>query len=126
MTEQWEFQPGKLRIGSHITGGDVYGIVQENNLIKHHIMLTPKARGAVTYLAPPGNYTVKDVILETEFDGVKSQHTLIQVSYPFPFPPQLHRQKMYQCSGDPDPYGMFLNLSDPLVGSTDPDPFLFS
>ena len=83
VTEQWEFQPGKLRIGSHITGGDVYGIVQENNLIKHHIMLPPKARGAVTYLAPPGNYTVKDVILETEFDGVKSQHTLIQVGWPF-------------------------------------------
>jgi vacuolar-type H+-ATPase catalytic subunit A/Vma1 len=79
VTEQWEFQPGKLRIGSHITGGDVYGLVQENNLIKHHIMLPPKARGSVTYLAPPGNYTVKDVILETEFDGVKSQHTLIQV-----------------------------------------------
>ena len=83
MTEQWEFQPGKLRIGSHITGGDVYGLVQENNLIKHHMMLPPKARGSVTFLAPPGNYTVKDVILETEFDGVKSQHTLVQVSLLF-------------------------------------------
>ena len=83
VTEQWEFQPGKLRIGSHITGGDVYGLVQENNLIKHHMMLPPKARGSVTYLAPPGNYTVKDVILETEFDGVKSQHTLVQVSLLF-------------------------------------------
>ena len=28
VTEQWDFQPGKLRIGSHITGGDVYGVVQ--------------------------------------------------------------------------------------------------
>jgi len=79
VTEQWDFQPGKLKIGSHITGGDVYGIVQENNLIRHHIMLPPKARGTVTYLAPPGNYTIKDVVLETEFDGVKSQHTLVQV-----------------------------------------------
>ena len=31
ITEQWEFQPGKLRIGSHITGGDVYGVVQVTN-----------------------------------------------------------------------------------------------
>jgi len=79
ITEEWDFQPGKLRIGSHITGGDVYGTVQENNLIKHHIMLPPKSRGTVTYLAPPGNYTIKDVVLEAEFDGVKSQYTLCQL-----------------------------------------------
>lgn len=79
ITEQWDFQPGKLRIGSHITGGDVYGVVQENNLIRHDIMLPPKARGTVTYLAPPGNYTIKDVVLETEFDGVKTPYTLVHV-----------------------------------------------
>lgn len=79
ITEEWEFDPAKLRIGSHITGGDTYGKVQENNLIMHHMMLPPKSRGTVTYLAPPGNYTIQDVVLETEFDGVKSQHTLKQV-----------------------------------------------
>ena len=79
MTEQWDFQPSKLRIGSHITGGDLYGLVQENNLIRHNIMLPPKARGTVTYLAPPGNYTIKDVVLETEFDGEKTSYTLCQV-----------------------------------------------
>ena len=42
-------------------------------------MLPPKARGTVTYIAPPGNYTVKDKILETEFDGEKSEYTLKQV-----------------------------------------------
>jgi len=79
VTEQWDFQPGKLRIGSHITGGDVYGVVQENNLIKHSMMLPPKARGTVTYLAAPGNYTIKDVVLETEFDGEKTSYTMVQV-----------------------------------------------
>merc|ERR1719167_430016 len=79
ITEQWEFQPGKLRIGSHITGGDVYGIVQENNLIKPSMMVPPRSRGTVTYLAPPGNYTIKDVVLETEFDGQKTEYTLVQV-----------------------------------------------
>ena len=42
-------------------------------------MLPPKARGTVTYIAPPGNYTVNDKILETEFDGEKSEYTLKQV-----------------------------------------------
>ena len=44
------------------------------------MLLPPKARGTVTYLAPPGNYTIKDKILETEFDGEKTEYTLMQVS----------------------------------------------
>ena len=44
------------------------------------MMLPPKSRGTVTYLAPPGNYTIQDVVLETEFDGVKSQYTMVQAS----------------------------------------------
>ena len=79
VVEEWGFEPSKLRIGSHITGGDVYGTVQENNLINHKMMVPPKARGTVTYLAPPGNYTIKDGVLETEFDGEKTSYTLCQV-----------------------------------------------
>jgi V-type H+-transporting ATPase subunit A len=64
-----------------MTGGDMYGVVQENTLIKHKIMLPPKARGTVTYIAPPGNYTVRDKVLETEFDGHKTEYTLMQVRF---------------------------------------------
>ena len=42
-------------------------------------MLPPKSLGTVTYIAPPGNYTVKDKVLETEFDGKKTEYTLMQV-----------------------------------------------
>ena len=68
-----------LKLGTHITGGDIYGTVQENRMIKHKVLLPPKARGTVTYLAPPGNYTIKDKILETEFDGEKTEYTLMQI-----------------------------------------------
>lgn len=76
---QWEFQPLHIKNGSHITGGDLYGIVHENTLVKHKMILPPRAKGTVTYLAPPGNYTVDDVVLETEFDGEKSKFTMLQV-----------------------------------------------
>jgi len=80
VTAEWDFSHMHgVKIGSHVSGGDVYGIVQENNLIKHKVLLPPKARGTVTYIAPPGNYTVKDKILETEFDGQKTEYTLKQV-----------------------------------------------
>ena len=46
-----------------MTGGDIYGIVHENTLLKHRLALHPKARGTVTYIAPPGNYNVTVSIL---------------------------------------------------------------
>jgi len=75
----WDFTPSEVKIGNHITGGDVYGLVQENTLIKHKIMLAPRARGTVTFVAPPGNYTVDDTILETEFEGETTKHSMLQV-----------------------------------------------
>lgn len=79
ITKEWDFQPQNIKVGSHVTGGDVYGHVQENTLIQHRMMLPPKSRGTVTYIAPPGNYTVQDKVLETEFDGEKTEYTLMQI-----------------------------------------------
>ncbi|KAJ9590740.1 hypothetical protein L9F63_016256, partial [Diploptera punctata] len=76
---QWDFTPDNIKVGSHITGGDIYGIVYENTLVKHKLMLPPLAKGTVTSIASPGYYTVNDVVLETEFDGVISKHTMLQV-----------------------------------------------
>lgn len=42
-------------------------------------MLPPRAKGTITYIAPKGQYTLKDTILEVEFDGQKEKFTLLQV-----------------------------------------------
>ena len=47
-----------LQVGSHLTGGDIYGTVYENAMVNHKIMLPPKALGTVTYVAEPGTYDV--------------------------------------------------------------------
>ena len=54
-----------------MTGGDIYATVQENSLIEHRIMLPPGARGNVTYIAPAGEYSLEDKVIEVEFGGVK-------------------------------------------------------
>lgn len=78
--KKWDFKPYPgIRVGSHITGGDFYGLVQENSLIEHRLMLPPKSRGTVTWIAPAGQYDNTDVVLETEFDGEKTKHTMVQV-----------------------------------------------
>lgn len=54
-------------------------MVVENRLVKHKIMVPPRARGTVTHIAEAGSYDVKDIILETEFDGEKSKFSMLQV-----------------------------------------------
>ncbi|KAH8418762.1 hypothetical protein KR222_001365 [Zaprionus bogoriensis] len=77
--EMWEFNPLNVRVGSHITGGDLYGVVHENTLVKQRMIVAPRAKGTVRYIAPAGNYNLEDVVLETEFDGEITKHTMLQV-----------------------------------------------
>lgn len=52
-----------FQVGSHVTGGDIYGVVYENILVKHKLMVPPKARGKVTYIADPGTYDISVSLL---------------------------------------------------------------
>jgi len=78
-TRKYHFVPKQgIQVGEHLSGGDIFGSVQENNLINHKIMMHPKSMGTVTYIAPAGEYTIVDVVLETEFRGKKTKHTMMQ------------------------------------------------
>ena len=75
---KWAFTPGDYKVGDHITGGDVFGSVYENSLLDDHkIMLPPRAKGTITHIAEKGSYTVEDKVLELEFDGKKSDYTMM-------------------------------------------------
>ncbi|KAH1240088.1 V-type proton ATPase catalytic subunit A [Glycine max] len=74
----WEFQPKKIGEGDLLTGGDLYATVFENSLMQHHIALPPDNMGKITYIAPPGQYSLQDTVLELEFQGVKKKFTMLQ------------------------------------------------
>ena len=75
---KWDFTPGKLKVGDHITGGDIFGSVYENSLLDDHkILLPPRARGTITHIAEKGSYTVDEKVLEVEFDGKKSDYSMM-------------------------------------------------
>lgn len=59
------------QVGDRITGGDIYGLVQENSLLEHRVMLPANARGSITYLAAPGEYNIEEKVIEIEFQGTK-------------------------------------------------------
>lgn len=75
--KKWEFTP-VMKVGDHISGGDVWGTVYENSFIKvHKILLPPRARGTITKIASKGEYTVGEKILEIEFNGTKTEHGMM-------------------------------------------------
>ena len=75
---KWDFSPASYNVGDHVSGGDIYGTVYENSLVdKHKIMVAPRALGTITHIAEKGSYAVDDVVMETEFEGKKTQHTLM-------------------------------------------------
>mmetsp|Transcript_25498 Transcript_25498/g.76868 ORF Transcript_25498/g.76868 Transcript_25498/m.76868 type:complete len:617 (+) Transcript_25498:35-1885(+) len=79
--KKWPFVPNPaLKIGDNVTGGDVFGTVEENSLIKEHrIMVHPRASGKVTWIAAAGEYTITDTIMKTEFGGKTMEHRMLQV-----------------------------------------------
>ncbi|KAG5940285.1 H(+)-transporting V1 sector ATPase subunit A [Claviceps pazoutovae] len=84
-TKKWEFTP-TMKVGEHISGGDVWGTVFENSFIStHRIIFPPRARGIIRKIAPKGTYTVAEKILEVEFDGKKTEYPMMQ-SWPVRVP----------------------------------------
>lgn len=76
----WNFKPGTFKVGDHITGGDIWGSVFENNLLADHkIMLPPRARGRITRIAEAGSYTVIERLLAIEFDGNETEYSMMHV-----------------------------------------------
>lgn len=77
--KKWDFKPSKdFKEGDHITGGDCFGSVFENSLLNDHkILLPPRARGTITRMPKEGSYTVDEKILEVEFDGKKTEYSMM-------------------------------------------------
>ncbi|ORY79073.1 ATP synthase alpha/beta family, nucleotide-binding domain-domain-containing protein [Protomyces lactucae-debilis] len=77
--KKWDFNPGDLKVGDHVSGGDVIGSVFENSLLDDHkILVPPRQRGTITSIVEKGSYDLEDTIAEIEFEGKTSKLTLMQ------------------------------------------------
>ena len=75
--KRWRFEPA-LSVGDTVVGGDVYGTVQETEVITHKIMCPPKKKGTIVELIP-GEYRVTDRIGRIRLeDGTLEDITLMQ------------------------------------------------
>jgi len=76
---KWHFKPSAVKVGDHVTGGDVIGSVQENALVSHRICVPPRAKGTVKSVTGEGEFTVEDTVMEIEFNGKTHKLSLMQV-----------------------------------------------
>ncbi len=58
--KQWVFEPA-VEIGERVYGGDVIGYVQETDVVRHKIMLSPKLGGIIKEITG-GTCTAEDVV----------------------------------------------------------------
>ncbi|MBE6530155.1 MAG: V-type ATP synthase subunit A [Ruminococcaceae bacterium] len=73
----WHFVPAKKK-GDKVGPGDVYGTVQENEVVLHKILVPPKTSGTIVDLSD-GDYTVTDAIGHLKLaDGTEQEITLMQ------------------------------------------------
>lgn len=79
--KKWKYTPNSnIKVGDLVTGGDIIGSVYENSLIREHrVMVHPRKRGEVTWVAPAGEYTIVDTVLKTKFGGKETEHSMLQV-----------------------------------------------
>lgn len=75
--------------------------MHENSLLDHRIMVPPGAKGNVTYIAPAGEYSLTDKVLELEFGGVKKVHPRLSPDWQLclPLDPILQLQILSVWSG---------------------------
>ncbi|MGI6167048.1 MAG: V-type ATP synthase subunit A [Eubacteriales bacterium] len=75
--KKWHFEAAK-KPGDRVSGGDVYGYVQETEVIRHKIMVHPKKSGTIIELSS-GDFTVTEPIGRLRLDdGSEEDITLMQ------------------------------------------------
>jgi len=79
---RWTFTPANIREGQPVTGGDVIGVVYENEIIDtHRILCPPNVYGTVTKIHTTGTdnkegFLVDDVVMEVYNESQDKTHML--------------------------------------------------
>jgi V-type H+-transporting ATPase subunit A len=79
---RWTFTPANIREGQPVAGGDIIGVVYENEIINsHRILCPPNVYGTVTKIHTTGTdnqetFLVDDVVMEVYNEGQDKTHML--------------------------------------------------
>lgn len=81
-SKRWTFKPGTFKEGMPVTGGDVIGVVYENEIIDtHKILVPPNVYGTVKKIYTTGtdgneDFLVDDVVMDVYNEAQNKTHSL--------------------------------------------------
>ncbi|MBC7262542.1 MAG: V-type ATP synthase subunit A, partial [Chloroflexi bacterium] len=74
---RWQFTP-QVKVGEHVTGGMILGVVPETAALEHRVMVPPYWEGTLVWVAPAGEYTIDEPIARLRTDSVERELTMLQ------------------------------------------------
>lgn len=77
--KKWRFIPAGFKVGDMVTGGDIFGTVNENSLITHRILVPLKAHGRISWIAPEGDFNVVEKVITIENNGQATDYPMMQI-----------------------------------------------
>lgn len=86
---KWQFKPSSFRQGQPITGGDIFGDVYENEIMRSHkIMCPPNVYGQIAKVYSDGTdgheeFTIDDPIMDV-YDSAKGTTTTLTLTHFWP------------------------------------------
>ncbi|MBE6369602.1 MAG: V-type ATP synthase subunit A [Lentisphaerae bacterium] len=92
--KKWDFTP-QAAVGDVLQAGDSIGTVPEG-IFKHRIMLPFAFQGSwkLTYVAPAGAYTLKDVIAKAQNDNGEEREIFMVQHWPVKIPIAAYQEKL--------------------------------
>jgi len=79
--KKWDYTPNAFKVGDLVPGGTVIGIVPENELVEHRVMVPPNIEGRVKSVAPAGKYDVTETIMVLEEPHTGREHKVRMAHY---------------------------------------------
>ncbi len=95
----WKFTP-EAEAGEEVEPGQVIGLIQETEAVRHRMLVPPGVSGTLEKIAPEGNYTLEDTIAVVRQGGGRQENIKL-----------FHRWPVRK----PRPYARRLMPSEPLL-----------
>jgi V/A-type H+-transporting ATPase subunit A len=91
--KEWQVVIG-VDVGDELKAGDVFGLVQETEIIEHRLTLPPYVEGRVKSVVASGMYTIETDLIELEDAGGKSHTLKMYQEWPVRLPRPVKERKM--------------------------------
>ncbi|MCL2771696.1 MAG: V-type ATP synthase subunit A, partial [Firmicutes bacterium] len=88
---KWEFEP-KVKVGDEVVAGDIVGVVQENEVVEHRIMVPVGISGKISKINK-GKFTIEETVCEVKDEKGKTHNIIMLQKWPVRRP-RPYKQKL--------------------------------